>query len=194
MTQTDGTQTPARGGFGRWVPLIIVMAVLGLFGGYLVATTFFGYQRDVLPSPLVGRPAPETDLPPLREGAAPLTTADLQAEGVKVVNVWASWCGPCRVEHPFLMDLQAAGITLHGINHRDDPANATGFLDELGDPFTLIGVDRNGRASVDWGVYGVPETFVLNGAGEIVYKHVGPIHERDMEAKIWPAIREAQGG
>jgi cytochrome c biogenesis protein CcmG/thiol:disulfide interchange protein DsbE len=83
---------------------------------------------------------------------------------------------------------------VHGINHRDERANAVGFLDELGDPFTLIGVDRNGRASVDWGVYGVPETFVLNGAGEIVYKHVGPIHERDMESKIWPAIREAQGG
>jgi cytochrome c biogenesis protein CcmG/thiol:disulfide interchange protein DsbE len=194
MTQTDGTDTPARGGFGRWVPLIIVLAVLGMFGGYLIATTYFGYQRDVLPSPLVGRPAPETELQPLRAGAAPLTTAALQADGVKVVNIWASWCGPCRAEHPFLMDLQAAGITVHGINHRDEPGNAIGFLDELGDPFTLIGVDRNGRASVDWGVYGVPETFVLNGAGEIVYKHVGPIHERDMESKIWPAIREAQGG
>jgi cytochrome c biogenesis protein CcmG/thiol:disulfide interchange protein DsbE len=194
MTQTDGTDSPARGGFGRWVPLIIVLAVLGMFGGYLIATTYFGYQRDVLPSPLVGRAAPETDLQPLREGAEPLTTAALQADGVKLVNIWASWCGPCRAEHEFLMELQAAGITVHGINHRDEPANAVGFLDELGDPFTLIGVDRNGRASVDWGVYGVPETFVLNGAGEIVYKHVGPIHERDMESKIWPAIREAQGG
>jgi cytochrome c biogenesis protein CcmG/thiol:disulfide interchange protein DsbE len=191
---TDKPDNEPRAGFGRFVPLLLVLALFSLFGGYLIATTFFGYQRDALPSTLIGRPAPQTDLPPLRDSGRGLDMAAIEAEGVKLVNIWASWCGPCRVEHPFLMDLAAAGVTIHGINQRDEPANALSFLNELGDPFTAIGVDRNGRASVDWGVYGVPETFVLNGEGEIVYKHVGPIHERDMESRIWPAIREAAGG
>lgn len=184
----------ARPGFGRFVPLIIVLLLGALFGGFLIANVWFGYQRDVLPSTLIGRPAPESDLPPLIEGQPGLTTAALQAEGVKLVNIWASWCGPCRAEHPALMELQAAGVTIHGINQRDEPANARRFLADLGDPFALIGVDRNGRASVDWGAYGVPETFVLNGAGEIVYKHVGPINPGELESKIWPAIRAAEGG
>jgi cytochrome c biogenesis protein CcmG/thiol:disulfide interchange protein DsbE len=110
---------------------------------------------------------------------------------VKLVNIWASWCGPCRIEHPALMQLAAEGVTLHGINHRDEPANARGFLAELGDPFTLVGVDRTGRAGVEWGVYGVPETFVINGRGEIVYKHVGPIQGSDLEKRIRPAIARA---
>ena len=190
---TDQAESPPRAGVGRFVPLLLVLALFSMFGGYLIATTFFGYQRDVLPSTLIGRPAPVADLPPLIDGGEGISAAVLQAEGVKLVNIWASWCGPCRVEHPFLMEIAAAGVTVHGINHRDDPANARAFLDELGNPFTAIGVDRNGRASVDWGVYGVPETFVLNGAGEIVYKHVGPIHVQDMESRIWPAIREASG-
>ena len=190
---TDAPDT-ARPGIGRFVPLIILLLLGALFGGFLMAKVWFGYERDTLPSTLIGRPAPETALPALIEGQPDLTTAALQAEGVKLVNIWASWCGPCRAEHPALMELQAAGITVHGINHRDEPANARKFLSDLGDPFTLIGVDRNGRASVDWGVYGVPETFVLNGRGEIVYKHVGPINPGELESKIWPAIRRAQGG
>lgn len=190
---TDAPQ-PARPGFGRFVPLILFLVLGALFGGFLIAKTFFGYDRDALPSTLIGRPAPATELPPLVAGQPGLTAEALRAPGVKVVNVWASWCGPCRVEHPYLMDLKAAGITVHGINHRDDPDNAKKFLADLGDPFTLIGTDRNGRASVEWGVYGVPETFVLNGRGEIVYKHVGPINPGEMESRIWPAIRRAEGG
>jgi cytochrome c biogenesis protein CcmG/thiol:disulfide interchange protein DsbE len=188
---SDAPQSDApKSGMGRFAPLAVFLVVAGLFGGYLIASQL-GYQRDVLPSALIGRPAPATDLPPLVDGAPRLDSAALMAPGVKVVNVWASWCGPCRIEHPALMQLAAEGVTLHGVNHRDEPANARRFLAELGDPFTLVGVDRSGRASVEWGVYGVPETFVLNGRGEIVYKHVGPIQGSDLEKRIRPAIQKA---
>jgi cytochrome c biogenesis protein CcmG/thiol:disulfide interchange protein DsbE len=89
------------------------------------------------------------------------------------------------------MELAAQGVAIHGMNHRDEPGAAQGFLAELGDPYQRIGVDRSGRASVEWGVYGVPETFVINGRGEITYKHVGPIQAGDLEARILPAIRAA---
>ena len=187
------TPTESKPGIGRFVPLIVFLALGTVFGGFLIAKTFFGYDRDALPSTLIGRPAPAMDLPPLFEGRPGLTAAALQAPGVKVVNVWASWCAPCRAEHPFLIDLKNAGVTVYGINHRDDPDNAKGFLAALGDPFDAIGTDRNGRASVEWGVYGVPETFVVDGQGRIVYKHVGPINPGELESRIWPAIRQAGG-
>jgi cytochrome c biogenesis protein CcmG/thiol:disulfide interchange protein DsbE len=190
---SDATETP-RGGFARWAPLAIFLAIAAMLGGYLLATQFYGYQRDTLPSALIGRPAPETPLPPLFEGRPGLDPDLLRAEGVKLVNVWASWCGPCRVEHPALMQLQAMGVTVHGLNQRDEPANARRFLAELGDPYVGVGMDRTGRASVEWGVYGVPETFVIDGQGRIVYKHVGPIVNDDLERRILPAMRQASGG
>ncbi len=189
---SDATETP-RGGFARWAPLAIFLAIAAMLGGYLLATQFYGYQRDTLPSALIGREAPETALPPLFADRPGLEPALLRAPGVKLVNVWASWCGPCRVEHPALMQLQAMGVTVHGLNQRDEPANARRFLEELGDPYVGIGVDRTGRAGVEWGVYGVPETFVIDGQGRIVYKHVGPIVNDDLERRILPAIRQAGG-
>lgn len=188
---TDAPDDAPSPGIGRWLPLIIFLAVGALFAGFLLAKTLFGYERDVLPSAMIGRPAPETPLPPLFDGAPGFDAEMLRESGVKLVNVWASWCGPCRVEHPFLMRLAEQGVTIHGMNHRDEPNAAKGFLAELGDPYDRIGVDRSGRAGVDWGVYGVPETFVINGRGEIVHKHVGPILEGDLEARILPAIRAA---
>jgi cytochrome c biogenesis protein CcmG/thiol:disulfide interchange protein DsbE len=183
-----------RPGLGRFAPLAIFLGLATLFAGYLIATTFFGYQRDTLPSALIGRPAPATTLPPLEGRAGPGLTPDLlTAPGVKVVNVWASWCGPCRVEHPHLMALAAQGITVHGVNYRDEPSAARGFLAELGDPYAAVGADRTGRAGVEWGVYGVPETFVIDGEGRIAFKHVGPIQNDDLERRILPAIRAAGG-
>ena len=112
---------------------------------------------------------------------------------VIVIDIWASWCGPCRVEHPFLMQLAAEGVDLRGFNYKDAPDQAKAFLSQLGDPYTAIGADQSGRAGIEWGVYGVPETFVINGEGRIIYKHVGPIQNRDLDNKIRPAIVAAGG-
>jgi cytochrome c biogenesis protein CcmG/thiol:disulfide interchange protein DsbE len=190
---TDRTDSEARPGWGRFAPLAIFLALAALMGGFIVSSGFFGYDSRALPSALIGKPAPATELPTLREGGQGFDAAALTAPGVKVVNVWASWCVPCRVEHPELVKLAATGVPVYGINYKDEPRNATRFLDSLGDPYDRIGVDRNGRAGVEWGVYGVPETFIVDGEGRIAYKHVGPIQNDDLEKKIIPAIRAAGG-
>ena len=174
---------PAR--LKLFLPLIL-FAVLALF-------LFRGLELDPreLPSALIDKAVPEFELPPLRAGGEGLSTAALQAPGVKVVNVWASWCGPCRVEHPELVKLSEMGVTVHGLNYKDSRENALKFLNELGDPYDRIGADLKGRAGIEWGVYGVPETFIVNGEGRIVHKHVGPIQNDDLETKILPAMREA---
>jgi cytochrome c biogenesis protein CcmG/thiol:disulfide interchange protein DsbE len=187
---TDAPQD-ARPGWGRFAPLAIFLGLAALMGAYLLASGYFGYSRDALPSALIGRAAPVTELPALEEGRPPFDIAALTAPGPKVVNIWASWCVPCRVEHPFLMAIADLGVPVLGINYRDDPANARAFLAELGDPFAVVGVDRTGRAGVEWGVYGVPETFVVDGEGRVIYKHVGPIQSVDMENRILPALRDA---
>lgn len=194
----DPHQAPEDGaggsGWMRFLPLIVFLAMGALFGGYLIATQFFGYERDRLPSALIGTPVPDTPLPPLFADRPGLDPAALSGPGVKVVNVFASWCGPCRVEHPFLMTLAEEGVEIHGVNYKDQPEAAKGFLRELGDPYAAVGRDATGRAGVEWGVYGVPETFVVDGDGRIVLKHVGPIKDGDLDAVIRPAIREAAGG
>ena len=183
----------SSGGIGRFIPLIVFLFLAAIMGGFLIATQFFGYQRDTLPSALIDKPAPLVELPPLRDDGRGLTAEALTAPGVKVVNVWASWCGPCRLEHPALMELAERGVTVLGVNQRDRRDAALAFLRELGDPFDRVGVDADGRASVEWGVYGVPETFVVDGEGRIVFKHVGPIQNDDLERRILPAIEAARG-
>jgi cytochrome c biogenesis protein CcmG/thiol:disulfide interchange protein DsbE len=187
------SETPeTEGGFRLWMlfPVAGAAAVLAVF--------LLGLQRDDggrnLPSPLIDKPAPEFALPPLRADAPGLSTADLKAPGVKLVNVWASWCVPCRIEHPKLTELTTMGLTVHGINYKDTDAAAEKFLADLGDPFKLIGADRKGRVGIDWGVYGVPETFVIDAQGRIIYKHIGPIQGSDIEKKILPAVEKAKAG
>lgn len=159
----------------------------------IAAGFFFGMQRedpDALPSAIAGQPAPAVALEPL--GDRPVfEDAALDAPGVKLVNFWASWCAPCRVEHPNLELLAAEGIPIYGINYKDDPAKAEAFLDELGDPYTGIGTDESGRTAIDWGLYGVPETYVIDGEGRVVLRFAGPITERSLEGQIRPAIEAA---
>ncbi len=162
----------------------------------LAAVFYIGMQRedpDALPSAIEGKPAPAVVLTPL-EGKTPFTDAELRSGGVKLVNYWASWCAPCRVEHPHLEALAEEGITIYGVNYKDQPGNALGFLEELGDPYTAIGADPNGRMALDWGLYGVPETYVIDGEGRVVLRFPGPITERVMEGQIRPAIEKARGG
>jgi cytochrome c biogenesis protein CcmG/thiol:disulfide interchange protein DsbE len=154
-----------------------------------------------LPSALIGRPAPATVLPALEgltDDASPVggfSSADLAKGEVSVVNFWASWCTPCVQEHPLLVALrQRTGVKLYGVNYKDTTATARRFLGRYGNPFVAVGVDADGRAAIDWGVTGMPETFIVNGKGEVVYKHVGPISAETLETRIIPAIRAAAGG
>jgi cytochrome c biogenesis protein CcmG, thiol:disulfide interchange protein DsbE len=157
--------------------LITVLPVL-LFAG-LALLFWKGLSGDpaALPSTLLNKPVPSFTLPAVTELKVPgLTDADLKSGGVTVVNIWASWCGPCRAEHPVLMELsKRKDITLVGINNKDDGANAARFLGALGMPFAKVGADSNGRVTIDWGGYGVPETFIVDGKGNIRYKKVGEL-------------------
>lgn len=174
------------------IPLAAFLALAALFYFRLGADT----QR--LPSALIGRPAPQFALPELPGVNLPaFTDADLRRGTVTVVNIFASWCGPCRDEHPYLMklaadeSLKAKGVRLAGLAYKDEPGQSLQFLKSLGNPYGLIGMDRSGRTGVEWGVYGVPETFVVKGDGTIAYKYVGPISEQGLRDRLIPAIEAA---
>ena len=144
-----------------------------------------------VPSALLNKPVPEFSLPPIEEGAeAGLSSADL-SKGLHLVNVWASWCVPCRLEHPILIKLSAdKRFDLVGINYKDVPENAQRFLGALGNPFVKVGADREGKTGIDWGVYGVPETFVVKD-GIILHKFIGPLSEDGLKTDLMPAIEKA---
>lgn len=183
---------------GLWpilAPVAIFAAVAGLF---LVALQKGDPSK--IPSALIGKPAPAVALSPvegLGKPGAPLpgfATADLAKGRPAIVNFWASWCVPCVEEHPQLMALaKRTGVALYGINHKDQPANARRFLERYGNPFLAVGADANGRAAIEWGVYGMPETFIVDGQGRIAYKHVGPISPEALEKRILPALAKAGG-
>jgi cytochrome c biogenesis protein CcmG/thiol:disulfide interchange protein DsbE len=170
------------------LPLAVFVALAAVF---LIRLETAG-NPEAIPSALVGKPVPDFDLAPLAGIDRPgLATTDLKGP-VTVVNVFASWCGPCRLEHPQLLELAGDDrIRLVGINYKDVTANAVRFLDELGNPYAAIGVDDRGRAAIDWGVYGVPETFIVDAAGVIRYKHIGPIDAAALDSAIRPAIEAA---
>ncbi|MEM9439488.1 MAG: DsbE family thiol:disulfide interchange protein [Pseudomonadota bacterium] len=186
-----GTQTASagRGAYRRlgYLLPVVVFVVIGLGLG-------IGLTRDpsTLPSALIDKPVPEFDLPGLEAAGLDkpgLASADLHGK-VQLVNVFASWCGPCRIEHPFLMRMAREGVILQGFNYKDNPEDAAHFLDELGDPYERIGADRNGRAGIEWGVYGVPETFVIDAEGKIRHKHVGPITTNGQVQEIMSVIED----
>ena len=147
-----------------------------------------------IPSALIGKPVPEFSLPAIEGIGVPgFDSASLRSGKVTVVNVWASWCGPCRVEHPLLAELaKRGGIRLYGLNYKDDPENARRFLGTLGQPFAAIGADPAGRAAVDWGVYGVPETFIVDGQGVIRYKWIGPLNQNALDSILPQEIAKAR--
>lgn len=167
------------------LPPLIFAALAGLFLGGM-----YRDDPDALPSTLVGRPAPGIELTAV--GARRPFDSSVLADGqVKIVNFWASWCAPCRVEHPQLMALADEGFPIYGINYKDDSSKALAFLAELGDPYVAVGADRVGRVAIDWGVYGVPETFVIDGDGNVMLRFAGPVTESILEKRIRPAIAAA---
>jgi cytochrome c biogenesis protein CcmG, thiol:disulfide interchange protein DsbE len=174
------------------LPLIVFLALAALF-----FIRLFAGDPSKIPSALIGRPVPETTLPPvaglMRDGVAVpgINSSDFKG-AVTLVNVWASWCAPCHDEAPLLMKLaEDKRIRVVGINYKDQPDNARRFIGRYGNPFVAAGADSNGRASIDWGVYGVPETFLIGRDGRIAYKLVGPITEENIAAQIKPAIEKA---
>jgi cytochrome c biogenesis protein CcmG/thiol:disulfide interchange protein DsbE len=172
--------------------LLVVPPLLFLV---FAAVAWVGLRRenpDELPSALVGGPAPEIGRTVALRDDPPPTDADLRAPGVKLVNFWASWCGPCRVEHPILTALSEEGIPVIGVNYKDEPEKALRFLAELGDPYARIGADPAGRTGIDWGIYGVPETFVIGADGEVLLRFPGPLSPDVVEKRIRPAL-EAGG-
>jgi cytochrome c biogenesis protein CcmG, thiol:disulfide interchange protein DsbE len=188
---TSGGQPRSR----RWLvalPLFAFMAVAALF-----LLRLYGGDPSKIPSALIGRPAPQTTLPPLDglvHNGAPVPGFDpaVFKGKVSVVNVWASWCVPCHDEAPLLTALaKDTRMQIVGINYKDSPDNARRFLGRYGNPFAAVGVDGNGRASIEWGVYGVPETFVVGRDGTIRYKLVGPVTPANLDSVLKVEIEKA---
>lgn len=170
--------------------LLYVLPVAVFLG--LVAFFWRGLSLDPskVPSPLVGKPVPVFALPPLSDAKPGLATEDLKGR-VTLVNFFASWCVPCRAEHPLLMDLaKRSDLEIVAINYKDKPEDALRWLAALGDPYKRIGVDADGRASIDWGVYGVPESYLVDRAGVIRFKQVGPFTQKDIARSLLPLLSE----
>jgi cytochrome c biogenesis protein CcmG/thiol:disulfide interchange protein DsbE len=177
--------------FGPALPLLVFASLAGLFWFAL-----HGGDPSRLPSALVGKEVPDFTLPPvdgLLEKEVPVSgfsASDLKTGAPTIVNVFASWCVPCHEEHPVLMALaKQPGIRLYGINYKDDPASARRFLGRFGNPFARVGADASGRVAIDFGVYGVPETYVIGGDGKIAYRHVGPLTEDVIKEKLLPLLQ-----
>lgn len=164
------------------VPLLVFAVIAVVFA--------IGLTLDprVVPSVLIGKPVPEFDLPPVKGRTLGLSDKDLKGE-VSLVNVFASWCTACLEEHPLFMKLARDNVVpIHGLNYKDKPDDAERWLDRLGDPYTRTGADRDGRVAIDWGVYGVPETFVVDRQGRIAHKHIGVLKQEAFENDILPII------
>lgn len=191
MTDTAPHQ---RRAWVRYVP-IAIFAVVAAFFAYALTSG----DPSKLPSALIGKPVPQSTFPAvegLQDDKGPVdgfTSADLASGKVTVVNFWASWCGPCVEEHPLLTDLAtAAQVDVFGVNYKDQATAARRFIGRYGNPFKAIGTDLNGRTAIEWGVYGMPETFVISPNGQIAYKHVGPLTAQSIEERLIPAIEKAR--
>jgi cytochrome c biogenesis protein CcmG/thiol:disulfide interchange protein DsbE len=170
------------------LPLLVFLGLAGVFFARLMS----GQDISTVPSALIGQPAPETRLPPLEGVGLPGLDSSAFAGRVTLVNVWSSWCVPCREEHPLLLELSRDDrFTLAGLNYKDRPENARRFLGDFGNPYRAIGVDDTGRTAIDWGVYGVPETYLVGKDGRILYKHVGPLTPQAITGEVMPQIEKA---
>ncbi len=164
------------------VPLAVFAATAVLLAAGLTLD-----PREI-PSPLIGKPVPRFELPPVLGRALGLRTSDLERE-VSIVNVFASWCVSCKEEHPVFMQMQRERLVpIHGLNYKDQPEDARKWLDDMGDPYTRTGADIDGRVAIEWGVYGVPETFLIDREGRIAYKHIGPVTPKLLDETLRPLI------
>ncbi len=172
----------------RTIVFVLPLVLFGAVAVFLAAG--LGLNPREIPSPLIGRLVPQFDLPPVKGRSRGLASRDLRGE-VSLVNVFASWCVACRDEHPVFLDLRQRGVVpIHGLNYKDQPDDAAGWLDKLGDPYARTGADLDGRVAIDWGVYGVPETFLVDREGRIAYKHIGAVTPQILQDRILPLIEK----
>lgn len=199
MSDTKAPPPPTSRGRSRYVLALLPLLV---FGGFAAIAAKMLYEQDVngldvsaIPSALIGTKAPALALQPLEGSNVPALTDAAITGKLTLVNVFASWCVPCRQEHPMLKELSKdKRLNIVGINYKDKADNAVRFLGELGNPYAAIGIDPNGRAAIDWGVYGIPETYLVGPDGTILYKKVGPIDVTTYERELIPAIESAAAG
>ncbi len=173
--------------------LLIVVPPL-LFAGFAMMA-LSALRREFpneLPSAIAGQEAPSIAASTALRADPPPTDESLRAGEVTLVNFWASWCGPCRIEHPYLTELATDGVRVVGLNYKDTPDQALAFLAELGDPYTSIGADANGRIGLDWGIYGIPETFVVSADGQILLRHPGPLSPDVIKKRIAPLLTKPE--
>jgi cytochrome c biogenesis protein CcmG/thiol:disulfide interchange protein DsbE len=193
VSETDQQNTGRRSNMIVVVPLIVFAALAIVFGFSLKSG-----DPSKLPSALIGKPVPAVDFAAMEglvangKSVPGIAGKDLAQGQVTVVNFWASWCGPCVQEHPLLVELAKRGIKVVGINYKDPSPSGRRFLGRHGNPFAAVGVDPTGRGAIEWGVYGLPETFVVDPKGRIAYKHVGPISQQVLADKLLPAIEGAR--
>jgi len=174
----------------RYLRYLVPLAIFFI----LVVFLFRGLSLDPkrVPSPLVGKPMPEFSLPRLKDPAATLSDSDLKGK-VSVLNIWATWCVSCRAEHEVLLQLANTGmVDIYGLNYKDERAAAQQWLRQLGDPYVANAFDADGRTGIDWGVYGAPETFIMDKQGMVRHKHIGPLTIDDLNTTILPLIAELQ--
>lgn len=170
------------------LPLVVFLGI-GVF-----LFTGLGKDPTIVPSPLIGKPAPEFTLPVLGQDENSFSTADMEGK-VWLLNIWATWCVACRIEHPLLVDLARRNLVeIVGLNYKDENHLAEQWLQELGDPYVLTAVDQSGRIGIDWGFYGAPETFVIDKTGIVRHKHIGPVYPDDLQNTILPLVAELQSG
>jgi cytochrome c biogenesis protein CcmG/thiol:disulfide interchange protein DsbE len=187
-TTRAGASTPTAMPKRRWLFVLPVVIFAAMSVAFFVG---LGTDSTILPSALIDEPAPQFALPPLPGQQDGFSSADLKGH-VSLVNTFASWCAPCRMEHPVLNKLASLKrVPIYGINYKDAPDAATKWIDALGNPYTRIGAD-SGRVGIDWGVYGVPETFVVDRTGRIRYKHVGPLSQADVDHTILPLVSQLE--
>jgi cytochrome c biogenesis protein CcmG/thiol:disulfide interchange protein DsbE len=177
---------------GRWLPLAVFAALAVLLG----AGVWLSRQpnREALPSPLIGKPAPQFSLPVLHEPGRLVTLDDLKGAPF-VLNVWGSWCASCRIEHPVLTRFaETRRVRVVGYNWKDEHADALRWLQRYGNPFWMVLVDYDGRYAIDWGIYGAPETYLVDARGIIRWKHVGPLDDAIIHDELLPALARAEAG
>jgi cytochrome c biogenesis protein CcmG/thiol:disulfide interchange protein DsbE len=197
-TDADNKDQPKSSGTARYllalIPLIVFAGIAFAVGKVMYDQEVHSTDISAIPSALIGTKAPKLALTPLDGSNLPALTDDAIKGKLTLVNVFASWCIPCRDEHPVLKELAKDGrLNIVAINYKDTSENALRFLGELGNPYNAIGIDPNGSAAIDWGVYGIPESYLVSPDGTILYKQVGPFTPTSLKEGLYPAIAKATG-